>query len=271
MPQAKTPADEQAEVNSLIQQKEWLKLSEHLFFLHVANQQQLTALIGKLKEALPTLPQGLNLEEHEFAILLLRSILKKRAVTPEIAGDEPVSSVSGAENTDSSRQGQVPIDKDQYIAYLEEELTRAEEGIEESQAVNKHLTKELELARAFSQGIPMTIESTFNCPECNALQQARKDNLSSVFSCSSCGHKSKYTVGELDWFQYRREHPDMPMPLPPDETISAAACPESEGQGYRRCNGCSGEHPSTADCRSFQIGRRRDDGCRKDDADRNSP
>ena len=63
--------------------------------------------------------------------------------------------------------------------------------------------------------------STFNCPRCNAVHEARYDNLSSPFICSSCGHKSRHTFGELDWYQYRRDNPDMPMPPPPDATVPA--------------------------------------------------
>jgi hypothetical protein len=75
----KSPAEQQAETNALIREKAWLKLAEHPYFLHVANQQQLTAVIEKLEQAMTALPQGLERDNHELSIALLRSLLNERA------------------------------------------------------------------------------------------------------------------------------------------------------------------------------------------------
>ena len=75
----------------------------------------------------------------------------------------------------------------------------------------------------------------FNCPKCRAVCHATQENLSTPFSCPHCGHRSKDTFGELEWWQHRREHPDLPMPAPPvaSPVPSSAARDELISRMYR--------------------------------------
>lgn len=85
---------EQEEVHALVRAKEWVKVANHPYFLHVANPQQLTAVIGKLQAATEGLPPGEAREDHEFAVALLRSLLKKRSAAeadPTRPGQKPTT------------------------------------------------------------------------------------------------------------------------------------------------------------------------------------
>ncbi len=176
MNENKPPSDQRAELNTLIGQKAWLKLAEHPDFLHVANHEQLTAVIGKLEQAMAALPQGLEREKQEFAVALLRSRLKERPKPPMgelserngIDQEDYIAFLKEAladvirrfkqkmqelsQNTEreayglevahlrtilSERNG-TQDDRGVYIAALEDQLTKAEEGLEELAAANQH-------------------------------------------------------------------------------------------------------------------------------------
>ncbi len=77
-PAAKPVNSGEVEVNGLIGQKNWLRVAKHPYFLYIANPQQLTALTAKLTASMAEMPEGLDKEDHEFAIAHLNSVLQKR-------------------------------------------------------------------------------------------------------------------------------------------------------------------------------------------------
>lgn len=79
---AQQPGPEQAEANKLIAAKDWIGLSNNVYFLRNAPPGHLQAVVGKLEAEMQT-KAGMDREHYEFAVAHLRGLLTKKQTTPK--------------------------------------------------------------------------------------------------------------------------------------------------------------------------------------------